>query len=353
MREFRPLDYVLLTSGCTIFQSSVTRIINQIQKVALLILVLFFLYLSLPWVFQHGMDRSVLVHISGVSDAVFALIFILAMSVKREDMRILLETIAKNVDERRRGSLGQYAIVACLLTWVNALRMIGFSIILFFHVDDNHGFGPYFLITSYGYLISWLIGGIAVYGFFVKSLTYMEEEFFDRLETIVKNDIIWSEDCLCIENRAIMHLKEDIVTCFGPIPCLWFLHAFVRATAIMFTTGTIRQITKMITLTVDVLALVWLIFLCGHAKQAAKRRKSHIIVEMLRRGQMDKWQTLLHELEEAEQVNYSAWHMFTIKKTVIPTFVGGVGNFMVLVSQMIRDLSENNELRKAQNDSGH
>lgn len=350
MREFRPLDYVLLASGCMIFQSSITRIIDKIQKVVLVAHTLYFLSQSLPWVFRHGINRSVLKHASGLLDAVFALIFIQVMSVKREDMRILLETMAKHLEEKRRDCLRQYAIVSSLLTWINVFRLIGFSIMLFLRVKEKHGFQNNFvLITCYGYLISWLFGGIAVYGFYVKTLTYVEEEYFDRLDNIVKNDLTWSIDSLCIENRVIMHLKEDIVTCFGPIPCLWLVHTFIRATGIMFTHGTDRQITKSVTLTIDVLALVWLIFLCEHAKQKAKDKTSHIRMEMLRRGKTDKWQNLVHELEEAEKLNFSAWNMFTIRKTVIPAFVGSLGNFMVLVSQMIRDLSENNERRAAMN----
>ena len=347
MREFRPLDYVLLASGCMIFQSSITRIIVRIQKVLLLVIVLYFLSLFFPWTLRRGYSRSILLHASGWLDAVFAVIFVLFMSLKQEEMRILLETVSKNLDETRRDCLRKYAIVSSLLSWINVLRLIGFSMILVLRIKRDHGYDTYILITSYAHLINWLFGGIAVYGFFIKSITYMEEEYFDRLEDILKNTQNWSTDGLCIEIRVIMHLKEEIVTCFGPIPCLWLLHVFIRAAGIMFSHGSERQLTRSVTLAIDVLVLVWLIFLCDHSKQRAKDRSSHITLEIMRRGQAKKWKALVHELEEADKMTFTAWNMFTIRKMVIPVFIGSLTNFMVLISTMINDLSANNAKRDA------
>ena len=44
---------------------------------------------------------------------------------------------------------------------------------------------------------------------------------------VVGNDLPASVVELCIESRTLMHLKTDIVTCFGAIPCLWIIHVFL------------------------------------------------------------------------------------------------------------------------------
>ena len=343
MREFRSLDLILLTSGCKIFLSSTSRIADRIQKSLLTFVLFYSLTRYFPWLKRHGVYRPFLVHTSILMDIVFALFFLMIMTIKRDEMRILLETLIRSVDGLRSQSLRQYSLLCSIVCWFVCASKVVWT--CYYVFGDPHGFDKYLLIAGQANQINWLFGGICVYGFFVKCITYVQEEYFNRLELIVTRNIPMSVNDLAVEYRSIQILKGQIVSCFGPIPCFWLLHVFIRSAAILSEVKTLIQVMMTITLAVDVSALGWLIFQCDSSMKRAKERSDRLMLELMRRDESGKWTLVMNELDAGNRIGFTAWNVCCISRTLIPGFIHSLLGFVVIVKEIVLNFSDNIEIR--------
>ena len=322
MEVFRPLNWVLLGSGCQLFyENHFFRILNRVVVVFILIFQSWHLYLKSS-VIQF--DRFFLSQFMWPLYFLLGLPYIYIMNKNRKHLNNLLNTLISQLDHEARRSLWFFSVLASIVAFG---RYINYIICYLYIVIQGEKL-PYLgnesdnvlLCMSILMLHNWRLGGCLVYIFFIKVIDSCERSFFEIMENSLSSNkfSFISPDYVCLRRRKMVEFKRALVSYYSIIPVLFYLQEFVYMSGTLLVYQSIwHKRSFVFVISAQVLPLVTsstsLVYLCitaGNSCQFVQEKLDKLMTLIIERKKSDLWHDFLIQIEQERHFSYSAWNLF-------------------------------------------
>ena len=346
MKEFAPLDILLSVIGCRMFAE--TRGARIVNRVLLVLMLTACVAVFIESTIRINSSKEPLLLITAWSDAFFGSVFVAVMAMKRQRLRdVLLDS--RFLSDNQRSSLWKHALSFLLLKVTISLESI---VSLAFHLQNrtlDHILLD--LLTSYTTLNPWFLGGIGIYTFFIKVISFREECYFDDLMSRLVNltgeagktqalahDYRLLQTNLILERRSITRFRTDVLSAFSFIPCLWFAFIFARI-GMVYENGGLFDSLVVFAINVEgvlilVLSISYLVNVCEHLASRTKDRTNELIDSLTQTGALFEMPAFVSELERSSDVKVTVWSAFDINRRFALSFLASMITFTVLLIQL-------------------
>lgn len=373
MKEFAPINFLLLFSGCGIVGDNVVaNAFDIIWTSVSFISQGFLLYFSIR---DFKVDRGSIVF-DGVYtiEAVISIVVIATLHMKRRKIQVLLLTVEKVLSPERRSCLGWQAF---FLTLISIMYTIQLSPV-------EHLYARFFvlegidvvrtkledqslveeIVSLYTKNIPWFMSGYSVYVFLIKSIRRLE----DQVLTSIRNQLSFRKTNLCpfktaeyIEN--ITKLKETITEVVSISPCTWFAWALIRAISTTVRGGLTRKrdvpgyinwrqpLFGTVIIAKDrldgifiLVLLIYLMYLTEGVCQQSNQMMASIVqvaTARVRRGRdWTYWAPLIEQVEQSADFSFTAFGFFDINRKLLLSFTSTFVTFTVLFAKLLNTIPE-------------
>ena len=343
---FWPLDYILLGSGCQLFQRTrLVRILNTLQIILLVMTQLHFFY---SWSFLLKLNSELLSRLMIYVYFIFGHCFSSVFIRNKSRLRSLLISLISPLEEEKRGKLKRICFITALLSFL----IFAYQSVLLLSIafqepnpEDPYQIGLFQILTYIWTLTNnWMIGGAGIYTFFVKSIQEYEESFFDRIENSLK---LLTPGSVLLQRKKVNKKKECFLTLMSYLPCLWFVYLFISATGfIMSLTSEWNRNHLLVTILgfgppmlLNIVMIVYLTLTASHCMDVIRNRLEELSEDIARRPDVIQWQIVLTQIEEDKRFEFTAWGFFDINKRLELSFLASLISFTALFTQMSSNLS--------------
>lgn len=345
MEEFECLDVILMISGCKIFiHNPCMRIINHMMRMMIIICYVATFVYSLESSFKTG-GVLYLTVVERYSQELCGLFFIFTINWNARDIRKLLTDARNSLKPEQLSSLRVHAIVSMFVICMTLGQDVALSYYHLFYtvyVDDA---GHIFLdmARSFHFFNSWLLGGCAVYAFFVKIIQFRDENYFESLRVNAADLVPENAARLALERRNVMIARNRLLKTFSLIPCLWFLHTFIKAPCLVLQLGhwfhyPIEQAWRIIPLVYQILAVAYLVFLCDASTQYTRKKVDDVVVEMMSKNSIIAMDVFVTELERSGEQQFTVWKTLVINRKFFLAFVSSLVTFTVFFIEITEEV---------------
>lgn len=256
-------------------------------------------------------------------------IFIVVRS--RERIRKLLQDLLEPLCQQQLSSLRQFSMTYILLmiisSCIHLLLVINHLIVV--KANMYHIVLDAFLF--YNRMTDWFMSSIFTYVFVVKLIQITEDNYFTQVGEQVCTT---PSKMIAIHRRAMVCLREELLSSFSLIPCLWFANVFIHAAASIVTFFELDHLHKLNSIIVRVSGLFYLIFACESCASHTEAKTEELITRMLVNDTMDSQASFVAELRHKPGVTFNVWSLFKIRSNLILSFVSALITFTVLFVQL-------------------
>ena len=352
MDVFRPLNWLLLGSGCQLFyENSYLRILNRVVVVFILVFQSWHLYLKAPVI---SFNRFFLSQFMWPLYFLLGIPYIYIMNKNRKHLNNLLNTLVSQLDHEARRSLWLFSMFASIVGFGRYITYLiyFFYIVLAKEKLPNLGDEPNKVLLCMFILMfhNWRAGGCLVYIFFIKVIDFCEKSFFQIMENSLSSDKICfiSPDYVCLRRRKMVEFKRALVSYYSIIPVLFYLQefAYMSGTLLVYESVWHKSQSLVFVITIQILPLVAsstsLVYLCitaGDSCQFVQEKLDRLLTLIIERKKSDLWHDFLLQVEQERHFSYSAWNLFPINKPLILHFISSLITFTVLFTQLSTSLS--------------
>lgn len=230
------MDIVLLASGCKVVRGNI--FIKILDLLMLLLIISCYgatLFASIEN-YRTGSGSVLLSMVERYSNEVCGLVFIFIIRSHRNDINNLLMSVTESLEARQKSSVKRFSLtclIVIIMTIVQDALLTRFHILSnsYADIDLQHEIMDW--LRTYHNMNSWLLGGCCVFAFFVRIIKFNEINYFNRLEETPQDLVPEKSSSLILERKAVILTRKRLLKCFSIIPCLWFMHVFVRGPIIV------------------------------------------------------------------------------------------------------------------------
>ena len=196
-------------------------------------------------------------------------------------------------------------------------------------------------------LTVWMRGGCVIYTFYVKLIKYVDTEYFDRLESIVRSSAMTlkSKD-LVLQHKQNARFKQRVMQAFSFIPCLWFTFLFLSI-SVMYDelrsffrkpesawTDDFFQFLRITDLVYTIFIVVHVIETCESTANNMRDRTDDLIETITRTDRTMELQSFVSELNAGKTFQFTVCSMFDINRRLGLSFLSSLITFTVLFNQI-------------------
>lgn len=335
---FRPLDLMLLSRGCSFDQASRC---SRYSNILIKILITFFSISACTYFVASGVTKSSLGRVYNEADLVSGLLLIIVMTQKRSHLRDVLSHQVTNLSGDQRQDLRP---VKCLVVfWILAVIQVPLMVqhLIVVKADALHIVID--TLFCYTRAADWFTMSAFVYCFAVKVIQATDENFCLKIRAETRNSFWSSPDPktdlrLTVQRREMSREREELMSCFALIPCLWFLSLFLASSANIVDFFILGRYAKVAKLFSSAVILMYVINVCHSCTSAVEKRTTALITDMMSDNRYLMFPTLASELEQRSSPGFTAWHMFSIRRQIILPFVSALISFTVLFIQLAHSM---------------
>jgi hypothetical protein len=346
MDEFTWLDLLLLGTGCKIKRSNI--FIQILDTVMLILMITCYgatLFSSFENYSQVGANY-ILGMMEKYSSEVCGIIFIIVIRKNRNDLQTLLKETSEKLTTKQKSSLKRLAAV-CL--FIILMTITQDAVMTRYHllsntsgeIDKVHEIMDW--LRTYHNLNSWLLGGCCFFAFMVNIIKYNEENYFNQLELGLESVTPENSCTLILERKAVMDCRRKLIKCFGIIPCLWFLHVFVRAPVVVMEVKSplssgIEDAWAVLPLIYELFAIGFVVYECEKCSHVTRKRVSDIMMFLIREDKIETMSVFAAQMEKSGEEDFTTWKTISINRGFYFGFLCSVVSFTILVLQTTKEI---------------
>lgn len=304
MDEFASLDVLLLAYGCKVFRENcLITFLNTVFLITIIVCYIATPLISIESQLYENQRFPVLGMIDRYSDELFGFIVIYFLRKHRRTLKNLLMTISASLTSPQQTSLRRHAVSSLVIVILIVVQKCLFTA---YHVTRPsithlHAIGDCF--RTYHSLNSWFIGGCLTFTFLVKIIKFNEVNYFEQLER--DEGIMVEENAprLALDRWKCMHFRASLLKPFSIIPCLWFIHLFIKGSAVFMLVGHVEgivgKVSRILPLVYQLLAVTYVIYHCDTCTVMTKKRIHDTIMGMMRKNQMQGMDLFVTRLDSS------------------------------------------------------
>ena len=347
MHEFTPHDILLLLAGCKIFVAHrAVTVLNYIMMAIVLI--------CYTAAFVAGFEQvrtnnrfTILTIIERNVRAFSGIVFMIVIKRNQSVIRELIQRMLPALNSEQRSQLKWHAIKCLILVLLTIAQEFASTT---WHLatcckaplTTKHILEDY--AKSYDYVNSWFLGGRGMFAFFVKVVQFTDDNYFKELNEKGLQSMESSPSSrLALDRRAIMKTRHALLSSMSLMPCLWFVHLFVKSSAAAIEVAerfdkTSDKIWRLAPLAYMIFALLYLVWLCDLTTERLRDRVSETIEGILQNDQSERMQVFVSELRDNANQEISSWNTFDINRKFTLAFISSLITFTVLFVQLTYNL---------------
>lgn len=350
--EFAALDILLFASGIKVFIGS--RAVKYVNH-GLLAIALICYTVS----FIEGFEQvrtsskfSILTVLEREIRALCGLAFIWVIKRNASTIVSVIPEVLSSLTRDQRKSLCRHSLACVLLIVLTILQEFASTS---WHLANVKSWPPTVKHTlvdyakSYDYVNSWFLGGVAIYAFYVKAIMFLDDNFF----LMVRERGLTEESAskLALGRKHIMTQREMMLGSLSVMPCLWFVHLFIKASAATIEVverfdKTSDKIWRLAPLVYMILAILYLVWLCDLCTYRLRKKVHETIVSIMRKDQTEQMDVFVQELKENGAQEITSWDAFDVNRKFTIAFVSSLITFVVLFVQLTYDVIDSDNKNK-------
>ena len=352
MKEFACLDIILLASGCKVFRHG--WLIKLLDTIMLLFIISCYgaslystIYLAIS---EKTKETAVNVLISVMeqySNEIGGLLFIITIRHNRFNMMHELTSLVAPLSPKQRISLKKHSVF-CLFMVI--MTIVQEAIFTRFHlqtnsfqnIDQAHKIRDWLKFSNN--MNSWLIGGCCIFAFFVKTIKFNEENYFNQLEQNI-NDL-QPDDLprLVLERDSAINKRRTLIKTFGIIPCFWLLHVLISAPVVALSLSSdvshfVEKAWTVLPLIYNMIALGLVIYQCDSCGHLTRKRMKDIKMKLFTQRKMETMGLFVDELEKSAEEYFTIWKTITMNRQLYLAFLCTIVTFTILVLQTTKEIT--------------
>ena len=345
-----PVNWALACAGCRFYPSShpFLNVLDKVQALVLMVCHSFCIYRCFPLPLNQW---SLAERTRILLQQSFGILFIIIMRYNRKKLRNLLKSLEKSlkVDDYRQ--ILNYSITLSVPHWT---FLLSFTVIDIYFLFKWKGNIVYRVISMYTECNCWMFGASPAFLVSLLALHSCEKNltneildyFSHKTMTVTPTEVSLFLKKLLSKRRLLMQL-------FSFLPCSWCIYIFAKSvvTIIVFQLQGNQTQTIEIVLyssvvlcewTTMILLLVYVMFKIESLLRESFDRLEVLSEKVILRNNTEKWIEVFNDIDRAQKFEYQAWHVFSMNRSFVLSFLSSLLTFTVLFVQLINAIAVNN-----------
>ena len=200
-------------------------------------------------------------------------------------------------------------------------------------------------MKSYHHMNNWFLGGIAVHAFMIKVIQFSETNYFDMIDKESETSMIpENSPRMALERRSLVMLRKNLLKTFSFLPCLWFLHVFVRAPVVVIEIAQegvdiFDIFWRILPLVYEVIAVGYIIYLCDSTTQLTRKRVNELFEAMIKDNRILSMDLFVSQLEKSSDEEFSTWKTITMNRRFFLAFICSLVSFTIFFVQLTNEVT--------------